>query len=86
MIDDEPEFEVERILDHRYPKKGRQRNLEYLLGCFGYVLSMTCGSMMLTSNVSKCAELVQEYWDATLPCICMHICVAYRGKRPTIDT
>ena len=36
LIDDEPEFEVAELLDHRYVKHGRQHKLEYLLRFTGY--------------------------------------------------
>jgi len=35
-IDDEPEWEVERILDHRLVKRGRKTKVEYLITFIGY--------------------------------------------------
>ena len=81
MIDDEPEFEVQEILDHRYTKRGRQRKLEYLLHftCYG------AEHDMWQDNVTNCSELVQEYWGHKPVKQRCHesVCVAYRGRRPT---
>ena len=57
MIDDEPEFEVEKILDTRVTKRGRQRMLQYLLRFTGYGAEHD----MWRDDVSNCTELVQEY-------------------------
>ena len=80
MIDDEPEFEVDRILDHRYTKRGHQRKLEYLLRFTGYGAEHD----MWQHDISNCAELVQEYWDRKPVTQRCHapVCVAYRGKCP----
>ena len=80
MVDDEPEFEVDRFLDHRYTKRRHQRKLEYLLRFTGYGAEHE----MWQHDVSNCAELVQEYWDrkpVTQRCHAS-VCVAYRGKCP----
>ena len=80
MIDDEPghEFEVDRILDHQYTKRGHQRKLEYLLRFTGYGAEHD----MWQHDVTNCVELV-EYWDRKPVMQRCHasVCVAYRGKR-----
>lgn len=78
MIDDEPEFEVETILDHRVTKRGRQRKLQYLLRFTGYGAEHD----MWQDDVSNCTELVQEYWDSKPLTERLHaaVRVAYRTK------
>ena len=61
-------------------KRCHQRKLEYLFRFTGYGAEHG----MWQHDVSKCAELVQEYWDrkpVTQRCHAS-VCVAYRGKRP----
>ena len=79
LIDDEPEFEVQEIVDHRHTKRGHQRKLEYLLRFTGYGAEHD----MWQDDVSNCAELVQEYWDRQTVTQRLHaaVCVAYKGKR-----
>lgn len=72
LRDDEPEFEVERILDHRYSKRRHQRKLEYLLLFTGYGAEHD----MWQHDLSNCAEVVEgilgpQTYHATLPCVCM---------------
>ena len=59
LIDNELEFEVDKILNHRLVK-GRQRKLEYLLRFTGYGPEHD----MWLADMSKCPDLVQEFWDS----------------------
>ena len=60
VIDDEPEWEVERIQDHRVTKQGRKSKVQYLLRFTG------CGAEhdMWQDDVENCAGLEQAYWDS----------------------
>ena len=43
VIDDEPEWEVETIQDHRLVKRGRKSKVEYLINFLVMTLHTTCG-------------------------------------------
>ena len=43
VIDDEPEWEVETILDHRLVERGRKKKVEYLIKSLVMTLHTTCG-------------------------------------------
>ena len=51
MIDDEPQWEVERVLNHRLVKRGRKT--EYLLAFVVLRTTRICGRMMwkIVSNL-----------------------------------
>ena len=78
MIDDEPEFEVQKILNHRVIKKGRHNKVEYPLRFTGYGPEH---DMWLT-DVTNCDELVQAYWDSKPATARLRasVCVAYRSS------
>ena len=78
VIDDEPEWEVDRILDHRQLKQGRQSKVQYLLRFTGYGAEHD----MWQDDVSNCSRLVQEYWDSKPVTQRLHaaVCVAFRSQ------
>ena len=78
MINDEPGFEVQKILNHRVIKTGRQNKVEYLLRLTGYGPEP---DMWLT-DVTNCDELVQAYWDSKSATTRLRasVCVAYRSS------
>ena len=57
-IDDEPEWEVERILGHRLVQRGRKTKVEYLLTFIGYGPEHN----LWQDNVENCEQLVKDYW------------------------
>ena len=58
VVDDELEWEVERIINHRLVKRGRQNKLEYLIKFLGYGPEHN----MWQDDVGNCEQLVQQYW------------------------
>ena len=60
IIDDEPEWEVERILGHRLVKRGRKTQTEYLITFVGYGPEHN----MWQDDVEHCRRLVKDYWDS----------------------
>ena len=58
IIDDEAEWEVDRILEHRLVKRGRKNKVEYLIKFFGYGPEHN----MWQDDLSNCKELLSEYW------------------------
>ena len=58
VIDDEPEWEVETILDHRLVKRGRKNKVEYLIKFLGYDTAHN----MWQEDMTNCGHLVQDYW------------------------
>ena len=65
VIDGEPEFEVEKILEHRQRGKGRHRQTWYLLRWKGY--STDYDTWEPDTNLTSCRELLQEYWKTKDP-------------------
>ena len=76
LIDDEPEWEIEHILDHRVTKQGRKYKVQYLLRLAGYGAEHD----MWQDDVDNCAEVVQAYWDSKPVTQRLRdaVCVAYR--------
>ena len=62
IIDDEAEWEVDRILEHRLVKRGRKNKVEYLINFFGYGPEHN----MWQDDLSNCKELLSEYWASML--------------------
>ena len=62
MIDDEPQWEVERVLNHRLAKRGRKS--EYLLAFVGY--GPEHNTNLWQDDVENCEQFVKDYW-ATKP-------------------
>ena len=62
IIDDEPEWEVARVLNHRLVKHGRKTQVEYLLTFVGYGPEYN----LWQDDVKDCEQLVKDYW-ATKP-------------------
>ena len=58
VIDDEPEWEVDTILDHRLAKRGRNNKVEYLIKFLDY----NTAHNMWQEDMTNCGHLVQEYW------------------------
>ena len=58
IIDDEPEWEVERVLNHRLVKRGRKTKVEYLLTFVGYGPEHN----LWQDDVENCEQLVKDYW------------------------
>ena len=58
IIDDEPEWEVERILSHRLVKRGRKIKTEYLLTLIGYGPEHN----LWQDDMEHCGQLVKDYW------------------------
>ena len=58
IIDGEPEFEVERILNHRLVKQGRKTKVEYLITFLGYGPEHN----LWQDDVDNCQRLVKAYW------------------------
>ena len=59
VIDDEPEWEVDKILDHRLVKRGRKNKVEYLIKFVGYGPEHN----MWQDDVENCRKLVRAYWS-----------------------
>ena len=59
IIDDEPEWEVESILDHRLVKRGRKNKVEYLIKFVGYGPEHS----LWQDDIENCGLLVQNYWS-----------------------
>ncbi len=60
MIDDEPEWEVDRILDHRVIKHNKRTKVRYLLRFLGYGPEHD----FWQDDVSNCPKSVKKYWDS----------------------
>ena len=60
IIDDEPEWEVARVLNHRLVKRGRKTKVEYLLTFAGYGPEHN----LWQDDVENCEQLVKDYWAA----------------------
>ena len=58
IIDDEPEWEVERILGHRLVKRGRKTKIEYLITFIGYGPEHN----LWQDDVENCGQLEKDYW------------------------
>ena len=58
LIDDEPEWEVDRILEHRLVKRGRKNKVEYLIKFVGYGPEHN----LWQADMSNCADSVSDYW------------------------
>ena len=59
VLNDEPEWEVDRTLDHRVIKHKKTSKVEYLIRFSGYGLSMMFGKMMY--NAMLCNNTIQCY-------------------------
>ena len=57
-IDDEPEWEVQRVLNHRLVKRGRKTKVEYLLTFIGYGLE----DNLWQESVQNCEQFVKDCW------------------------
>ena len=62
VIDDEPEWEIERILKHRLVKRGRKTKVEYLVKFVGYGPEHNLWQW----DTQHCEQTVMDYW-ATKP-------------------
>ena len=62
IINGEPEWEVERILNHRLVQQGRKTKVEYLIAFLGYGPEHN----LWQDDVENCQRLVKAYW-ATKP-------------------
>lgn len=60
LIDDEFEYTVDRVLDHREVKRGKQRKIEYLVHWLGY--GDEHNTFEPAANLANSQEAVQEYW------------------------
>lgn len=60
VIDDEPEWEVDRILDHRVIKHKKSSKVEYLLRFLGYGPEHD----VWQDDISNCPKIVKKYWDS----------------------
>jgi len=58
LIADEPEWDVERILDHRLVKRGRKTKVEYLITFLGYGPEHNLWS----DDMEHCEQTVKDYW------------------------
>lgn len=58
LIDDEPEWEVDWILEHRLVKRGRKNKVEYLIKFVGYGPEHN----LWQDDMSNCADSVDDYW------------------------
>jgi len=59
VIDDEPEWEVDRILDHTVIKHKKASKVEYLIRFLGYGPEHD----VWQDDVSNCPEIVKRHWD-----------------------
>ena len=59
ITDDEPEWEVETILDHRHVKRGRKNKVEHLIKFLGY----NTANDMWQQDMTNCEQLMQGCWD-----------------------
>jgi Chromo (CHRromatin Organisation MOdifier) domain/Integrase zinc binding domain len=57
-----PEYEVQRVLDHRDHRRGRTKRREFLVHWQGY--GPEHSSWEPESNLTNCQEAVQQYWDS----------------------
>ena len=62
IIDDEPEWEVARVLNHRLVERGRKTKIEHLLTFVGYGPEHN----LWQDDVKNCEQLMKDYW-ATEP-------------------
>ncbi|KAL3155643.1 hypothetical protein ABBQ32_14151 [Trebouxia sp. C0010 RCD-2024] len=60
VIDDEPEWEVERILAHRVIQHKKTSKVEYLIRFLGYGPEHD----VWQDEVSNCLRIVKKYWDS----------------------
>ena len=60
IIDDEPEWDVERVLKHRLVKRGRKTKVEYFLTVNGYGPEHN----LWQDDMENCEQLVKDYWAA----------------------
>ncbi|DBA87893.1 TPA: hypothetical protein ACH3X1_016779 [Trebouxia sp. C0004] len=58
-INEEPEWEVERILNHRLVQRGRKTKVEYRLTFVGYGPEHN----LWQDDVENCEQLVKDYWS-----------------------
>jgi hypothetical protein len=56
---DEPEWEVESILNHQVIKKGKNKGVYYLIRWAGY--SKEFDTWEPEENLTNCEEAIQEY-------------------------
>ena len=59
LIDDELEWEVDKILDHRLVKRGRKNKVEYLIKFLGYGPEHN----MWQDDMSSCERVLLDYWN-----------------------
>jgi hypothetical protein len=59
MIDDEPEWEVDRILNHRFVRRGRGQQLQYKILWKGY--PEHDASWRPASDLPHCQDVIREY-------------------------
>jgi hypothetical protein len=59
MIDDKPEWEVDRILDHRFVRRGRGQQLQYKILWKGY--PEHDASWRPASDLPDCRDVIREY-------------------------
>ena len=59
IIDDESEWEGERILGHRFIKRGRKTQTKYLITFVGYGHEH---NMQQDDIIEHCGRLVMDYW------------------------
>lgn len=60
IIDDEPECEVDRILDHRVIKHRRKNKVEFLTRWSGYGPEHD----LWQDDMSNCPQEVEKYWKS----------------------
>ncbi|KAL0030502.1 hypothetical protein WJX79_011007 [Trebouxia sp. C0005] len=67
IIDDEPEWVVETILDHRLVKRGRKDKRGVLIKFLGCDVAHN----MWQHDMTNCEQLVQDYWAGKPECKCL---------------
>ncbi len=80
IIDDEPEWEVVRILEHRLVKRGRKTKVEYLITFNG------CGPEhnAWQDDIENCRQKVKDYWaskpESERLVVMLHPCAHAHGS------
>ncbi|KAA6421311.1 MAG: hypothetical protein FRX49_08797 [Trebouxia sp. A1-2] len=75
ITDDEPEWEVETILDHRHVKRGRKNKVEHLIKFLGY----NTANDMWQQDMTNCEQLMQGCWDGKVGMLQLSLCHGVEG-------